>query len=63
MTSSVLNNLALDKLYIVALQAKECLQRAISFKRHEISYVMLGKIFLMESNIPGAIDVYKGAVE
>ena len=44
-------------------QAKECLQKAISFKRHEISYVMLGKIFLMESNIPGAIEVYKQAVE
>ncbi|XP_060577578.1 Bardet-Biedl syndrome 4 protein homolog isoform X2 [Ruditapes philippinarum] len=44
-------------------KAKECLQRAIGFKRHEISYVMLGKVYLINSDIQGAIEVYKGAVE
>jgi Bardet-Biedl syndrome 4 protein len=45
------------------LQAKECLQRAIEFKRHEISFVMLGKIHLMENHISEAIDIYRQAVE
>ncbi|XP_045191416.2 Bardet-Biedl syndrome 4 protein-like isoform X2 [Mercenaria mercenaria] len=44
-------------------KAKECLQRAIAFKRHEISYVMLGKVYLINGDIQGAIEVYKGAVE
>lgn len=44
-------------------KAKECLQKAISFKRHEISYVMLGKIHLIQNDVPGAIEVYKAAVE
>lgn len=45
------------------LQAKDCLSQALSFKRHEISYVMLGKIHLMEGNIEAAIEIYKQAVE
>ncbi|KAL4234073.1 Bardet-Biedl syndrome 4 protein [Mactra antiquata] len=44
-------------------KAKEALQKAIGFKRHEISYVMLGKIHLIANDIQGAIEVYKGAVE
>ncbi|WAR11557.1 BBS4-like protein [Mya arenaria] len=44
-------------------KAKECLQKAISFKRHEISYVMLGKISLIKGDIPAAIEIYKQAVE
>ncbi|KAH3798765.1 hypothetical protein DPMN_152368 [Dreissena polymorpha] len=44
-------------------KAKECLQKAIGFKRHEISYVMLGKIFLIKGDIAGAIEIYKQAVE
>ncbi|XP_061198095.1 Bardet-Biedl syndrome 4 protein-like [Saccostrea echinata] len=43
--------------------AKDCLSQALSFKRHEISYVMLGKIHLMEGNIEAAIEIYKQAVE
>ncbi|KAL5021550.1 hypothetical protein ScPMuIL_000705 [Solemya velum] len=39
------------------------LTQAISFKRHEISYVMLGKVHLMQGQVAGAIDVYKQAVE
>jgi hypothetical protein len=54
---------ALPKWKHFIFQAKECLQRAIGFKRHEISYVMLGKVYLINSDIQGAIEVYKGAVE
>ncbi|KAK3085477.1 hypothetical protein FSP39_004016 [Pinctada imbricata] len=44
-------------------KAKECISQALSYKRHEISFVMLGKINLMEGNIEAAIDIYKQAVE
>ncbi|OWF54543.1 Bardet-Biedl syndrome 4 protein homolog [Mizuhopecten yessoensis] len=44
-------------------KAKECLKQALAFKRHEISYVMLGKIYLMEGDINSAIEIYKQAVE
>ncbi|XP_060081334.1 Bardet-Biedl syndrome 4 protein-like [Ylistrum balloti] len=44
-------------------KAKECLTQALAFKRHEISYVMLGKIHLMEGDINAAIEIYKQAVE
>nr|KAG5708037.1 hypothetical protein BaRGS_025175 [Batillaria attramentaria] len=44
-------------------KAKQCLHQALEFRRHEVSYVMLGKIFLMEGDIKGAIEVYRAAVE
>ncbi|XP_076112838.1 BBSome complex member BBS4-like [Mytilus galloprovincialis] len=44
-------------------KAKHCLTQALTFKRHEITFLMLGKIYLMEGNINGAIDIYKQAVE
>ncbi|XP_071092197.1 BBSome complex member BBS4-like isoform X1 [Haliotis cracherodii] len=44
-------------------KAKECLKQAIECRRHEISYVMLGKIHLMENDINAAIEVYKSAVD
>ena len=48
---------------IFTLKAKECLKQAIQFNRHDLSYVMLGKIYLMEGDVHMAIDVYKRAVE
>jgi Tfp pilus assembly protein PilF len=44
-------------------QAKTCLKEAISFNRNELSYIMLGKVYLAEKDIHMAIDVYKKAVE
>ena len=43
--------------------AKEALKEAISYNRHDLSYIMLGKIYLLEHDIHMAIDVYKGALE
>ncbi|CAG5120731.1 unnamed protein product [Candidula unifasciata] len=44
-------------------KAKDCLKQALSLGRHEVSYVMLGKIYLLEKDINAAIDVYRTAVE
>jgi Bardet-Biedl syndrome 4 protein len=48
---------------VYIFQAKQCLTQALTFKRHEITYLMIGKILLMEGNITGAIDIYRQAVE
>ncbi|XP_038070273.1 Bardet-Biedl syndrome 4 protein-like isoform X2 [Patiria miniata] len=45
------------------MKAKEMLKQAIQFNRHDLSYVMLAKIYLMEGDIHMAIDVYKRAIE
>ena len=44
-------------------QAKQCLVQALEYRRHEVSYVMLGKIYLMDGDIKQAIDTYRAAVE
>ncbi|KAK7114783.1 BBSome complex member BBS4-like isoform X2 [Littorina saxatilis] len=44
-------------------KAKQCLVQALEFRRHEVSYVMLGKIHLMEGDIKQAIEIYRAAVE
>lgn len=44
-------------------KAKALLTKAIQLSRHDISYVMLGKCFLMEGKIDAAVDVHKKAVE
>ena len=44
-------------------RAKECLKQAITYNRNELSYIMLGKIYLIEQDVHMAIDVYKRAVE
>ena len=44
-------------------QAKQCLVQALEYRRHEVSYVMLGKIHLMDGDIKQAIDTYRAAVE
>lgn len=45
------------------VKAKQLLTQALEFRRHEVSYVMLGKIHLMEGDIKQAIETYKAAVE
>eukprot|EP00794_Sanderia_malayensis_P018662 gene18662-20544_t len=44
-------------------KAKNCLKTAIQFSKHDISFIMLGKCYLMEDDLSSAIDVYKKAVE
>jgi len=44
------------------VQAKECLTEAISMGNNDLSYIMLGKIYLAEGNVDMAIDTYKKAV-
>ncbi|KAL8570486.1 Bardet-Biedl syndrome 4 protein [Nucella lapillus] len=44
-------------------KAKQCLVNALEFRRHEVTYIMLGKIHLMEGNIKQAIEIYRAAVE
>ena len=54
-------NLKWINLYIQ--QAKECLKQAIQYNKHDLSYIMLAKIYLMEGDVNMAIDVYKRAIE
>ena len=51
------------RFFSISCQAKECLKVALECRRHEISYVMLGKIHLMEGDMNGAIEIYRSAVE
>ena len=44
-------------------KAKACLEKAIDFQKHEISYVMLGKCYIRNNDYRKAIEVYKQAVE
>lgn len=44
-------------------KAKACLEKAIEFQKHEISYVMLGKCYISEGDNRKAIEVYKQAAE
>ncbi|XP_050412166.1 Bardet-Biedl syndrome 4 protein [Patella vulgata] len=44
-------------------KAKECFKQAIDIRRHDVSYVMLGKLFLLEGDLNSAVDICKNAVE
>ncbi|XP_036363041.1 Bardet-Biedl syndrome 4 protein-like isoform X1 [Octopus sinensis] len=44
-------------------RAKEFLQTAITHKHHEVSFIMLGKIYMLERNVERAIEVFIKAVE
>ncbi|XP_077993436.1 BBSome complex member BBS4-like [Glandiceps talaboti] len=58
------HNMGICYMYIKDFdKAKECLKHAIQCNRHDLSFVMLGKIFLMEGDMDMAVDVYKRAVE
>ena len=45
------------------LQAKESLRNALQCNTHDASYIQLGKVHLLEGDIPAAIETYKKAVE
>lgn len=44
-------------------KAKECLNQALNCQKNELSYVMLGKCYMIENDTRKAIEVYKQAVE
>ncbi|XP_007432887.1 Bardet-Biedl syndrome 4 protein isoform X1 [Python bivittatus] len=44
-------------------KAKDQLNNALQLNRHDLTYIMLGKIYLMEGDRDKAIEVYKKAVE
>ena len=44
-------------------EAKAMLRQALEHSKHEQTYVVLGKVFLMTSDVPGAVGVYKEAVK
>ncbi|XP_042329418.1 Bardet-Biedl syndrome 4 protein isoform X2 [Sceloporus undulatus] len=44
-------------------KAKDQLNNALQLNRHDLTYMMLGKIHLLEGNKDEAIEVYKKAVE
>jgi Bardet-Biedl syndrome 4 protein len=39
------------------------LQSALQLNRHDLTYIMLGKIHLLEGDLDKAIEIYKRAVE
>ncbi|XP_052502516.1 Bardet-Biedl syndrome 4 protein isoform X2 [Budorcas taxicolor] len=45
------------------LQAQDQLHNALHLNRHDLTYIMLGKIFLLKGDLDKAIEIYKKAVE
>ncbi|XP_078608674.1 BBSome complex member BBS4-like [Branchiostoma floridae x Branchiostoma japonicum] len=44
-------------------KAKENLKLAIQYSRHEVSFQMLARVYLLEHDVDMALDIYKRAVE
>ena len=40
-----------------------CLRQALDLKKKEETYIVIGKVFLYNADIPGAVAVYKEAVQ
>lgn len=49
--------------FCVHLQADERLNAALQQNKHDLTFMMLGKIHLLQANTEKAIEVYKSAVE
>lgn len=50
-------------MFSLCLQAEEQLNLALQLNKHDLTYMMLGKIHLLQGDTEKAIDVYKSAVE
>ncbi|RUS77345.1 hypothetical protein EGW08_014899, partial [Elysia chlorotica] len=60
----IFHNLGVCHMYLREFEkAKTYLKQALTIRRHEVSYVMLGKIYLLERDVNAAIDIYRSAVE
>ncbi|GFO42972.1 Bardet-Biedl syndrome 4 protein-like, partial [Plakobranchus ocellatus] len=58
------HNLGVCYMYLRDFEkAKANLKQALTVRRHEVSYVMLGKIYLLQRDVNAAIDIYRSAVE
>ncbi|KAK2083291.1 hypothetical protein P7K49_038527 [Saguinus oedipus] len=44
-------------------KAQEQLHSALNLNRHDLTYIILGKIHLLEGDLDKAIEIYKKAVE
>lgn len=44
-------------------KAKEFLWQAVQLNRQECSFIALAKIHILEDDLPGAIEIYKAAIE
>lgn len=44
-------------------EARAELKKAISIHKNEQSFATLGRVFLMQGDVDGAIDVFRTAVE
>ncbi|KAM9063654.1 Bardet-Biedl syndrome 4 protein isoform X1 [Sarcophilus harrisii] len=60
----ICHNLGVCYMYLKHFnKAKDQLHNALQLNRHDLTYIMLGKIHLLEGDLEKAIDIYKKAVE
>ncbi|XP_060030253.1 Bardet-Biedl syndrome 4 protein isoform X2 [Erinaceus europaeus] len=60
----ICHNLGVCYIYLKQFgKAQEQLHRALELSRHDLTYVMLGKVHLLEGHLDKAIETYKKAVE
>ncbi|XP_060116173.1 Bardet-Biedl syndrome 4 protein isoform X2 [Heteronotia binoei] len=60
----IFHNLGICYMYLKQFnEAKEQLNTALELSRHDLTYMTLGKVHLLEGNTEKAIEVYKKAVE
>ena len=60
----ILHNLGMCHLYMKEWdQARECLDKALSLSKHQQTFTVLGRVYLMSGDVPGAVNVYKEAVK
>ena len=58
------HNLGVCHLYLREWDlAKQSLQESLELSKHEQTYVVLGKVFLLTSDVQGAVSVYTEAVK
>lgn len=48
---------------LTCMQAEEHLNMALQLNKHDMTYVMLGKSYLLQGDTEKAIEIYKSAVE
>lgn len=48
---------------MTCVQAEEHLNMALQLNKHDMTYMMLGKICLLQGDTEKAIEIYKSAVE
>ncbi|XP_012996875.1 Bardet-Biedl syndrome 4 protein isoform X1 [Cavia porcellus] len=60
----ICHNLGVCHMYLKQFhKAQEQLHSALQLSRHDLTYIMLGKIHLLQGDVDKAIEIYKKAVE